>query len=209
MNILSEVKNQIFFRKIKNFLLTTILIVFMLLFLNILQINSDNILLNLDPISLLITFFVLGIFYLIFREKEIKISHLLLYISHNPNKYNKFVQKLLLKYELSILITNIDLIEKVLNQKDWLLKSINQNTKLEYLKSKEFVKYLNKFDYSTIEYYFKEEINLMEFEINNEYSYFIKLIKRKKLSLEHELKQNTLPEAGITIVKGIGSVEII
>lgn len=212
MNILNQVKYNIFFKKIENFLLTTLIIISILLFLNILQPNSDYILLNLDPIILLISFFILGIFYFIFIEKEINISHLLLYISHNPNKYNKTVQKSLLQYKLSTLINNVDLIENTLNQNDWLLNNIHHFNKLSALKSKKFIIYLNKFEHSTIEYYFKEEINLMEFEINNEYSDFINLIKDKKSSLENEVKENkehTLPEPGITMVKGFGSVEII
>lgn len=183
MNILNKVKYTIFFKKIGDFFSPILLITSILLILTITSPNLDNFLLNylkLELFHLLITCSFLCSFYSISLLLEIKISHLLLYINHNPNKYNKFVQKLLLKYELSILITNVDLIEKILNQKDWLLKSINQNKKLEYLKSKEFVEYLNKLDYSTIEHYFKEEISLMEFEKNNEYLEFIYLINYKK-----------------------------
>lgn len=211
MNILNQVKYTILLKKIDIFLLSTFFISFIMLLFTITNPYSDNMLFK-NSFGLLITFSALGIYYSTRRLININISHLLLYISHNPNKHNKIVQKLLLKYELSILIDNVDLIENTLNQNDWLLNNIHHFNKLRALKSKKFITYLNKFEYSTIEYYFKEEINLMEFEINNEYSDFIKLIKDKKSSLEHEVKENkeyTLPEPGITMVKGFGSVEII
>ncbi len=192
MSILSEVKNQIILKNYSVFLLP---ISFCFLFLT--------------PF-LSLAFFILFIY---INETKINMSHLLLYISHNPpNKYNKTVQKSLLQHKLSTLIDNVDLIEKTLNQNDWLLNNIHHFNKLRALRCGKFVMYLNKFDYSTIEYYFKEEINLMEFENNHEYLAFILLINDKKLRLENEVKENkehTLPEAGITMVKGIGSVEII
>lgn len=191
MNILSEVENSIFLKKYNFFLLP---ISFCFLFLN--------------PL-LSLAFFIL---FISVNVTKINISHLLLYISHNPNKYNKTVQKSLLQHTLSTLINNVYLIENTLNQNDWLLNNIHHFNKLRALKSKKFITYLNKFEYSTIEYYFKEEINLIKFENNHEYFAFILLINDKKLRLENEVKENkehTLLEAGITMVKGIGSVEII
>lgn len=127
--------------------------------------------------------------YLKFNGKlTISISEILLFIS-SDKKNEQLGIKLLMEKKPEDLLSNINVINNVIEDKKWFLKEINNKKYSDYLKSKNFVDYLSTLEEEVIKSHFKEEIKLMEFESEHgDYSYFIQLLKKHKIEIKKEIK---------------------
>lgn len=211
MNLLKDIENKLFRQKMSNLFSK----------LSILPLSLILISPLLDFFNYLFTYFILVNAFLSFslfsisdciKIKDIKISELLFYIERNPTKYNKECKELLFKQKIPDLLTYIESIETTLKEKNWfLINKDKYKTKiLDYLINVDFLKYLSTLDYETIEKYLQDEIELMKFEKDEQYSNFIEIVNSKKSTLENKDQENTrLIESGITMVKGVGIIDII
>lgn len=206
MKIEKKIKKYILIRKIEKsvpfIFLLSIISLFLMLFIDLsTTIESKGIIdmfkresdfpLILYPLISIGFSIILGehLKYLKFKEKlTISISEILLFVS-SDKKNEQLGIKLLMDKKPEELLSNINIINNVIEDKKWFLKEINNKNYSDYLKSKNFVDYLSTLEEEVIKNHFKEEIKLMEFESEyGDYSYFIQLLKKHKIEIKKEIK---------------------
>lgn len=190
---MKKIKKDIILNKVIQPLITFLLFNILLDFILLLIIQKEYML--YVAIFNIILLGISGIYYSVNKDKRLRISEILLFISHSKENEKNGINYLIRNYCVQELLNNIENINKIIKNSGWLLENIDEELILIGLKNESFIEYLKTVEYNTIEKYLNKQIKLMEFERkDSEYKYFIKYLEKEYIIKEEkeQLKNNLL-----------------
>lgn len=188
MSIIKEIKKYILCQNIVNITIPAFCVSVFCMFVSMFNFNIKYFILSI------IVFIILGVVGMISEQyikvKRYQISEILYFMSQSEKNKKQGIKLLISQNSILDLIENMEVIQKVTENNDWIIENIDKKQINTLLKSKIFVDYLKTLEYEKVKKYIDDSINIMDYESKDgDYKYFIKYLEEKKLiKIEDKIK---------------------